>query len=294
MLIAGLVWGLGFVAQETAMEDIGPLQFVAMRFSLATLALLPFVLRELRRASYALSPGDWWSVISVGIVFFLMMSTQQIGILGTSVTNAGMLTGLYVVLVPLINLALFRQLPSWFVWPASILAFAGIWLLGGGGLDRFTWGDGLIIICAVFSALQVIMVGRSVGRIGLPFTVATAQFAVSAVLGWVGFLSARSIDWALEPAFSQATFISALPEIAYAALVAGALAFTLQAVAQRYTNPGTAAILLSSEALFAALGGAVILAERLDLIGYAGCALLLLAIIITSALSARQDSKNPV
>ena len=113
LLLAGFVWGLGFVAQETAMDDIGPFQFVGLRFLLAALVVAPFAFSEMRKVRQTgeqphLSGRDWLLMILIGCVFFAGMALQQIGLLATTVTNAGMLTGLYVVLVPLIAWSILR------------------------------------------------------------------------------------------------------------------------------------------------------------------------------------------
>lgn len=295
LLLAGLVWGLGFVAQETAMEDIGPFQFVALRFLLAALVVAPFAWREFQArkseldAGSLLGPRDIVLILAVGTAFFLGMILQQIGLLGTSVTNAGMLTGLYVVLVPILSLALFRERQPMLIWPMSLLAFGGIWFLGGGGLDRFTWGDAFIITCALFWAFHVMIIGKAVRETNLPVLVATLQFALCGCLAAIGFVIAQSVGWSLEPAFSQASLLAAAPEVLYSAIFAGGLAFTLQAIGQRYTGPAVAAVLLSSESLFAAAGGAILLGERLDWMGYLGCAMLFTAIVLISVADARKE-----
>ncbi|MFD0916377.1 DMT family transporter [Pseudahrensia aquimaris] len=296
LLLAGLVWGLGFVAQASAMDDIGPFQFVAFRFILATIIVAPFAFMEGRkeraRGIAQLHTRDWSAMVTLGLVFFAMMILQQIGLLATSVTNAGMLTGLYVIFTPILALMLWKQAQPIFLWPAALLAFFGIWLLGGGGMSNFTWGDAVVIAAALLAAFQVILVGTIGMRIGRPVLIACAQFAVTGIVAFVGFLLVRGFDWSYEPAFSVATLIAAGPEILYAAAFAGGLAFTLQAIAQRHTGSGDAAILLSSEALFAALGGAILLGERLDWLGYLGCLCLFTAIVAVSWLSAKAEEKQ--
>ena len=295
LLLGGLVWGFGFVAQATAMENIGPFQFLASRFLLATVVMLPFCWWEwqrLKTSSDAVFPFSqtFRASILVGIIFFVMMALQQVGILGTSVTNAGMLTGLYVILTPILMVVFWSERAKTHVWIASAIALLGIWFLGGGGLDKFTWGDGLIIICAIFSALQVIAISLAVEKAKLPVAVATTQFAVCGVFGLIGFVVARMANWSLEPEFSTITFFAAAPEVLYASVVAGAFAFTLQAIAQRYTTASAAAVLLASEAVFAAIGGALVLDERLDFLGYAGCLLLFSAIVLVSYLSSQSQN----
>ncbi|EFL91023.1 DMT family transporter [Ahrensia sp. R2A130] len=293
LLFAGLIWGGGFVAQQTAMEDIGPFAFMMLRFGVAGLAVLPFAIWEARRHNARpINAKTWRNATAVGLFFFVAMALQQIGILGTTVTNAGILTGLYVVLTPIILRVLLGETQQWIIWPAALMAFCGIYLLGGGGLGELTWGDGVIIISAIFAAGHVIAMDRAVTGADRPGAVACVQFVVSAALSAVGFIIARALNWWAEPALSTQTLWNAAPEIAYAALLAGALAFTLMAVCQQYTRAADAAVLLSSEALFAALGGALLLGERLSIIGYAGCALMFAAIIVVSVVSARLEAKS--
>lgn len=291
LLVAGLVWGLGFVAQETAMDDIGPFTFMTLRFALAAIAILPFAVVESRKCGTDnhLHWKDVQSVVLVAAMFFIAMTLQQVGILGTTVTNAGMLTGLYVVLTPLIALVAFGQRQPAIVWPSAVMAFTGIWMLGGGGLDKLSWGDWLVIIGAVFAALHVLAMGHAVTGLRRPAAVASAQFAISAGLSAIGFAVARMCDWRYEPLVSAQTLLLAGPEILYAALFAGALAFTIMAICQQYTPAADAAVLLASEALFAALAGAVLLKERLTLVGYCGGAVLLLAIAVVGVAATRVE-----
>ncbi|MGI9364384.1 MAG: DMT family transporter [Rhizobiaceae bacterium] len=236
LLLAGLVWGLGFIAQETAMEDVGPFIFMTLRFGIAALAVFPMAYVEHRKMGglsspvAALTSENWIAIVSVGVMFFLTMVFQQIGLLGTTVTNAGVLTGLYVVLTPLIAFFVLGHKQPNIVWPAALLAFGGIWLLGGGALDGLNWGDWLILCSAVFAALHVLTMGHAVKGVRRPATVATAQFAVSALLSAIGFGLARLFQWNIEPPVSLTALTEAAPEILFAALFAGAFAFFLMAL----------------------------------------------------------------
>jgi drug/metabolite transporter (DMT)-like permease len=191
------------------------------------------------------------------------------------VTNSGFLTGLYVVMVPFIAVVLFRQWPHPLVWPAALTALAGIWLLSGGSVGAFRTGDWLTILCALIWALQVIYTGRYAAESGRPVTLAVTQFAVCGVVALVFAFFIEPIGW---PAIR-----AALPEILYAGVIAGGIAFTLQAVGQRYTTAPQAAIFLSTEAVFAALFGAIFLGERLPLEALAGCGLIFAAILLVEA-----------
>lgn len=289
LLFAGAIWGMGFVAQTTAMASIGPMLFIGLRFVAATLAILPLAWREARRAEAPLTRANWHTFLFVGVLMFAGMTAQQLGLLTTSVTNSGFLTGLYVVLTPILSVALFRQWPHWVVWPASFACVAGIFLLSGGRLDALVAGDWLTVAAAAVFALQVIFIGRAASGTGRPVTLAVVQFAVCAVLG-------LAVAFALEPV-EWSAILPALPEILYAGVFSGGIAFTIQAVAQRYTTPAQAAIFLASEAVFAAIFAAIFLHERLPGIALVGCGLIfagILAVEVVPALGPqrRQPQQN--
>ncbi|MGE0282480.1 MAG: DMT family transporter [Rhizobiaceae bacterium] len=285
LLLAGAMWGMGFVAQSTAMQHVGPLLFIGLRFLAATLAMLPFALRESHRAAQLLANRDWRAFLIIGGLLLGGMIAQQFGLLTTSVTNSGFLTGLYVVMVPLFGVALFREWPHPVVWPCALAAFIGIWLLSGGTVSALTIGDWLTILCAAIWALQLIMIARHAAHSGRPITLAVTQFAVCAVGG-------MALGLAFEP-FDPVEIAAALPEILYAGIFSGGIAFTLQAVGQRHTTASQAAIFLSSEAVFAGLFGAIFLGERLPAIGLVGCTLIFVAIVAVETLPAMFARKAP-
>lgn len=272
LLSAGAIWGMGFVAQSTAMAAIGPFLFIGLRFTAATLAMLPFAVIESRRAVKPLETSAWKAFVFIGVLLFLGMAAQQVGLLTTTVTNSGFLTGLYVVFTPMLLVVLFRQWPHRIIWPAAFLALAGIWLLSGAKATGIAIGDALTIICAVFWALQLIFIARHAISTGRPVTLAVTQFAVCGACG-----ICIAVIW--EPITAPA-IIQAMPEILYAGIFSGGIAFTLQAIGQRHTTAAQAAIFLSSEAVFAALFGAIFLQERLSAWGLLGCALIFTAILI--------------
>ena len=278
LLLAGAMWGMGFVAQSSAMESVGPFVFIGLRFVLATLAVLPFAIREARRAEHALTRRNWLAFLWVGLMMLGAIAFQQIGLLSTTVTNSGFLTGLYVVMTPLLAVVLFRNWPHPIVWPAALTALAGIWFLSGGSIEQLTAGDWLTVVAAAFCALQVIFIARAASGTGRPITLAVTQFAVCAVAGMSIALVHEPIDWS--------AIRVAAPEIVYAGIFSGAIAFTLQVIGQRYTTAPQAAIFLSSEALFAALFGALFLGERLPASGLTGCGLIFVAILAVELLPA--------
>ncbi|MGN6582542.1 MAG: DMT family transporter [Rhizobiaceae bacterium] len=271
LLLAGAMWGMGFVAQSSAMEAIGPMVFIALRFLVATLSMLPAAIIEGRCAKRRLSASDWMNFAFIGVLLFAGMTAQQIGLETTTVTNSGFLTGLYVVMVPFISVLLFRQWPHAVVWPAALLALTGIWLLSGGSFETLRTGDWLTMLCAFFWALQVIYIGRGASEAGRPVTLAVMQFAICAALAFACAIPLERID--------LGAIRAAMPEILYAGIFSGGIAFTLQAVGQRYTTAPQAAIFLSSESVFAALFGAIFLGERVGARGFVGCVLIFVAIL---------------
>ena len=271
LLFAGAIWGAGFVAQSTAMEAIGPLWFIGLRFVIATLVALPLALVEARQATAPLPRNAVRNFIFIGLALFGGAVTQQFGLLSTTVTNSGFLTGLYVVFVPVLTVVFLRRQPHWVIWPAALLASFGIFLLSGGALSSLTGGDLLTIVCALFWAIQVMLVGVFAPATGRPMLLSMTQFAVCAVAG-----SALAVIF--EP-LSLDVVRQALPQILYAGIFSSGIAFICQVVAQRYTTAPQAAIFLSSEALFAALFGVLLLDEIITPIGYLGCAVIFAAML---------------
>ncbi|WP_064684327.1 DMT family transporter [Rhizobium bangladeshense] len=272
LLLAAAIWGGGFVAQSTAMKAIGPFWFIALRFAVATLAVLPFVVLEARKATVRTSAHHAKLYILTGLALFSGAATQQIGLQTTTVTNSSFITGLYVVFVPLISVFFLRRAPHWIIWPGALMALAGIYLLSGGHLSALTTGDLLTVVCAFFWAIQISLAGTTVSKTGRPLAVSATQFAVTAVCALV-------IAAAVEPIALSAIW-AAGPEILYVGIFSSGLAFVLQVIAQRYTTPSQAAIFLSSEALFGASLAALLLGESMPATGYTGCALMFTAMLV--------------
>lgn len=275
LLLAGAIWGMGFVAQQTAMENLGPFAFIALRFLVASMVVLPFVWRECKRPKQPLPdllPIHFVQFIAIGLCLFAGMAAQQVGLLTITVTNSGFLTGLYVVFTPFLAVMLFRQWPHPIVWPATLIAMAGIFLLSGGDLSNLQPGDLLTVFSAACWAMQVVLIGRFIGRTNRPLTLSLVQFMVTCALAAIvsALVETTSLD-----AIKAAAF-----EILYTGIFATGIAFSLQVIGQRYTTAPQAAIFLSSESLFAALFGAIVLGERIGLIGLSGCALIFAAMLL--------------
>jgi drug/metabolite transporter (DMT)-like permease len=287
LLVATAIWGLAFVAQKAAMAHMGPLTFSGTRFLLGGVALLPFALIELRRKAphgAGFTPRLWLQIGILCIAFLLGSLLQQYGLAQTSVTNSGFLTALYVLFVPLIAFLVLRARPHPIIYLGAPLALIGIFYLNGGRLESFNFGDMLVVISAVFWGGHVLMLGLLSRETGLPV-----------VLSAVTFISVGLICLALAFGFETPDFADIAAgwvQILYVGLMSTALAFTLQAIAQQHVPAANAAIVLSAESLFAALGGALLLGERLPPIGYAGAGLILFAIILVEAIPALRQRRD--
>ncbi|MQT11306.1 DMT family transporter [Segnochrobactrum spirostomi] len=271
LLLTAAIWGGGFVAQSNAMASLGSFWFTGLRFVLAFVAVLPFGLRESRRAARPLSRGDVGQMVVLGITFYLGTVIQQFAISLGTVTHVGFLTGLYVLFVPLLELVIFRRMPHPVIWPGAAIAVAGTWFLGG-GLDSLTASDLLTIVSALFFAVQIILMDRIARRTERPVAAALTQSAVAVVLGCGCGLLWEPLDVSALP--------SVAPELLYAGALSGGVAFALQAVGQQYTRAADAAVMMMSEALFAALFGAILLGERLNAGGWIGCGCIMASLLL--------------
>lgn len=271
LLLAAAIWGAALFFQKTAMLHIGPFLFIAARATVAALCLLPLAILEARRSTMPLSAGVVQVGMAAGLAFFVAAALQQTGLITATVTNAGFLTGLYVVATPLIGWAFFGRKPAIYVAPAVAMAFLGTWLLSGGSLASFSQGDYLIAISAVVWSIQMVVTSRA-APYGRPVAFTAIQFAVVGVCAGVVALTVEPIR--LENIYG------ALPAIAYVGVLSSALTYTMLAIALKHTPPSEAAILVSMETLFAAAAGAVLLGERLTPIGWLGASLMFASMLL--------------
>ncbi|HAW86951.1 MAG: hypothetical protein A2087_06525 [Spirochaetes bacterium GWD1_61_31] len=275
LLITAFIWGMGFVAQRVGLASLPPFAFNAVRFFLGAAVLLPIML--LRRTTKAqlkaaLKPG-----LLAGLVLSLGAGFQQVGMQYTSAGKGGFITGLYVVLVPIAAMMLGRK-TAWRTWLGVVLSFGGLFLLSVNSDFSINKGDLLILIGAFFWTGHILVLDRFAPRVD-PLALAAAQFVICA-----------AVNGGLMLALESPT-LTGLTDAAGAVLFSGVLTiglgFTLQAIAQTKAHPARASIIMSLEAVFAALGGWVILHERLSPRELAGCAVMLAGMIIAQ-LPARQ------
>ena len=278
LLLTATIWGFAFVAQRAGMAYVGPFLFNGVRFALGSLVLVPLILRNRKNQNYTEDHSKEASVKTVilgggfaGLVLFIGASLQQVGIVYTTAGNAGFITGLYVVIVPILGL-LWKQRPAAGTWIGAFLAAIGLYFLSITGKFVIAYGDFLELIGAFFWAGHVLILGWLSPRIN-PLKLAFTQFATCSLFSLI-------VAVLFEVISLQSLFQAAIP-ILYGGVLSVGVAYTLQVVAQQYAHPAHAAILLSLEAVFAAFGGWLLLDETLTMRGLFGCGLMLSGMLLS-------------
>lgn len=270
LLLTALIWGSAFVAQRAGMDHMGPFIYNGIRFGLGAVTLIPLIwYRHKKNTSDPVfkesSPGYFLKAgLITGVLLFLGSSLQQVGIVYTTAGKAGFITGLYVVIVPVLGLV-WKQRPGAGVWIGAVLAVAGLYLLTISDDLRIEFGDFLVLLCAVAFALHVLAIGWLVARVDC-VKLAAAQFAVTSMLS-------LAVAFVFEELLLSALIDGIIP-ILYGGVMSAGIAYTLQIVAQRQAPPAHAAIILSLESVFAVLAGWIILSEVLGGREIAGCLLM--------------------
>ncbi|MFC5706309.1 DMT family transporter [Aeromonas eucrenophila] len=278
LLMAAAIWGLGFVAQRLGMDHMGPFTFNGLRFLLGALSLLPLLWWLKSRqpsAPSGSSSGERRLLLTGGLiagtVLFSAASLQQVGLLYTTAAKAGFITGLYIILVPVIGLLL-RHKTGANTWVGALIAMAGLYYLSV--TDDFTigYGDLLQVVGALFWAIHLLLLDHYSNRVA-PIRLAGVQFVVC------GLLSLATAFVIETPTLSGA--VAGWQALLYAGLVSVGIGYTLQVVGQRGAHPAHAAIILSLETVFAAIGGVLLLGETLDERAIVGCSLMLAGMLIS-------------
>ena len=273
LLITAAIWGFGFVAQVMGMNYLGPYAFIALRFLLGAASLIPVIYFMHRRTPFDMSDRRslWLGSGVLGVILFTAGSLQQVGLLYTTASNAGFITGTYMVIVPILGLILKYQ-TGLNTWLGCFLAAVGLYLLSVKEGLSLGYGDGLQLLGAVFWAAHILAIDHFIQRApGL--LLAFGQFLICGVL-------ALCVSSVLEVT-TYDLVISAVNVLIYAGIVTVGVAYTLQVIAQQDAKPSHAAIILSSEAVFGAVGGALLLDEVLSQRELWGCALMLCGMVIS-------------
>ena len=289
LLITAFVWGFGFVAQSIGADYVGAYTFLTMRNWISFFLLIP-VIRLLdvyskKKGQQAAAEGSgetqgnvpvkkgkkiWIAGLICGVFLFAGSATQQIGIAYTTAAKAGFLTSMYVVIVPVIYAIIKRGIGAK-IWISVVLAVAGLYLLcikDGFSLGK---GDTIVLICALFFALQILFVDKFVPEVDA-VRLSQIQFLVVAILSTVFMFILEKPTWD--------AIYAALPAILYAGVVSSGVGYTLQIVGQTMVTPTVGGITMSLESVFAAFGGWIVLGELLTRREFAGCAVMFAAIIL--------------
>lgn len=287
LLMAALIWGGTFTIQKVSGNYIDPLWFNGLRFLIGAAVLIPLVVWEYGKLvrTKGTNPFTHWKLFSLtGLILGAATIVQHFGILETSIANAGFLTTLYVPLTPILAIMVFGRRPHWIVWPAAAVCVTGTFVLSGGQLSALNQGDLLVIASALLWSVHILMVGLCMDRVQAPMTMACVQFLAAGALGValgasVGDLA--STDWA-----------NAWMGILFAGAIAVGVGFTAQVFAQQFTQPSDTAIMLSMEAVFAAIVGALYLAEVLAPHELLGCAIIFVAVLAVEIIPALKRPKK--
>ena len=274
LLITALIWGFGFVAQRMGMDHLGPYAFNVCRFLVGALSLLPllFFLRKKESNSTELSPSFWKFSILAGFALFGGATLQQVGIQYTTVGKAGFITGLYVVIVPILGLCLRQKIGRWTVI-GSVLAVLGLYFLSIKQNFSMGWGETLVLIGAFFWAVHVQVIGVATTRNLDPLKLALVQYLVCSGLNLILCLLLES--------FTLGQVMQASGAILYAGVVSVGIAFTLQILGQKQVKPSQAALVLNLEAVFAVLAGWLFFTEVLNLREWTGCIFMLSGMMLS-------------
>ncbi len=271
-----MIWGSAFVAQRFGAEHMAFASFTAVRHALGALVLLVVVAifdRGSRRTRTERA-ARWREVLLPGLGVGVALSggslLQQAGLQTTTAGNAGFITGLYMVFIPIVGYLVFRQRASRWVWLGAAMGFAGLYLLSVRNGFQVNIGDLLVLGCAVFWTGHILALER-LGALD-PFRLCVVQFATCAVISLVFAV-------AFEPT-PLSGVAQTLGPLAYAAFLSTGVGFTLQVVGQRDAPASHAALIMALEAVFAAIGGAVVLGERMDLRALLGAGLMLAAVVV--------------
>ncbi|MBR0409421.1 MAG: DMT family transporter [Eubacterium sp.] len=282
LTITAMIWGTAFAAQRAGMESIEPITFTASRMFLSAVAVGLVVLvtrpvekKRLAHISEEQLAGYNKNTVAGGICcgLFLVSATifQQMGVVYTTAGKAGFITAMYMLLVPVINFIFFKKKNTWLVWIAVLIGVTGMYLLCVNEGFSLTYGDTLVCICAFLFSGHILCCDHF-SKLGNPVRISAIQFLTA----WgASTLIAFILE---EPSWDK--IVSAAIPILYCGIMSGGVGYTLQVVAQKYTDPTVASLLMSLESVFAVIAGAILLNERMSIRELAGCIIMFAAIVL--------------
>jgi drug/metabolite transporter (DMT)-like permease len=273
LLFAAAIWGFGFVAQRLGMNFLEPFAFNSARFLLGSASLIPLLWFLSRKPSETADPKNSLSKGGVicGLVLFFAATLQQYGLFYTTAAKAGFITGLYLILVPIIGILL-KHTTGITTWLGAALAVVGLYLLSVNDDFTMSLGDTLIFIGALFWAFHILVIDHFSSRVDA-IQLSAVQFLVCGVLS-------LGVSLTIETPTISAV-LNCWQPILFAGVVSVGIAYTLQVVAQKNAHPSAAAIIMSLEAVFAAIGGVWLLNETLSTRAWIGCGLMLAGMLLS-------------
>ncbi|OGU61141.1 MAG: hypothetical protein A2X64_07365 [Ignavibacteria bacterium GWF2_33_9] len=273
LILTAIIWGSAFVFQKIGGSIIGPFAFGGIRFLIGASVLLPIIYFQNKKDKSILNKDLKKSILSgviIGIALFLAISFQQIGINNTSVGNAGFITGFYIILVPFFGIFLKNKIQSNH-WVGAILALIGLFLLSNTTSFSLQYGDLLVFISTFFWAFQILLIGHFSPKSN-PILLSAIEFYTCAILSIITSLFFETV--------TITNIMDASIPILYTGIMSTGVGFTIQVIAQKHIPATPAAIIFSSETLFAALAGWIFLNEIMTSKSLIGCVFMLLGIII--------------
>ncbi|MBR3740479.1 MAG: DMT family transporter [Clostridia bacterium] len=272
LFLTAAIWGFAMAAQREGSRYLQPFTFNACRFTLGALILLPLMLRENRRDPVPFTGRQTVSGGLLGVILFIASLLQQSGVGEAGAGKAGFLTALYVVLVPVLGVFLGKKTRIT-TWLALLLALPALYLLCVPRDEAFSlapW-DGLLLAGAFFWASHILATDHFVKSIPA-LRLCVIQFVFGAVMNWLCALAFETV--------TGENLLHALVPVVYCGVMSTGVGYLCQTLGQKGTRPAVAALILSLESVFCVIAGALLLGERMDGRGYAGCALMLAAVLL--------------
>ena len=267
LVITTFLWGGSFVFNKIGFREIPPVTFLFLRFSLATLIMGGVCLRRLR----GLNREIFRKGLVIGLALGATNLSFVLGLSGTTVSRAGFLNNLFVLLIPLLCFVFWRERVDRWSLAGIFIAVTGLWQLARGGVEGFNRGDLLSTVCALFIALHIIVVAKIL-RDEDVYLVSLVQFATVAAIGGLLFVFLPSRPFTIGPVSAGA--------LLYCAVFPTVICFTLQNIYQRYTTPTQAGLIYTLDPVWSMLGGVVLLGERLAGREWLGCGLIFAAVVL--------------
>ncbi len=288
LLLASIIWGGAYVAVMSSLDMIPPLYVMAIRFTIALIGLSLVFFKRLKK----ITKGDLIAGIVLGVLMFISYIFQTYGLKYTTASKNAFLTTSYVVMVPFLNWMISRKKPDSYGIFAAFLAIVGIGFLSLQGDMSINPGDLLTLMCGVFFALHLIYIDRFTVKSD-PIILTVLQIGVSGILSWI---CAPLVDGALPSIQGGQAMSELVMSLLYLGIASTMVGFLLQNIGQKYTEPSTAALLLSMESVFGVLFSVLMLGEVLSVRMAYGCILIFVAIIISETklefLQGRRLKKN--